>query len=222
MATYTGVAVETTGEASTTTANRTGFDSDPVGLSGGAVLASEVDGPDPTQVVNGFQPDALAARASRPSRAWSARGAEVAGSASRSRRAWKGRGVGFGPDQDDPDGSGGPTGALIPLQYFRYLRGKVVDTDGNPLDDALYIYTREALPTGGAVDDSGRFSIPVLRRQYNSFLLVGASGRTVDYAWYRPVDTVVGSREQDVTLVFEPFELKGLKTGGPVSFGGMF
>ncbi|WP_139246172.1 hypothetical protein [Natrinema hispanicum] len=117
---------------------------------------------------------------------------------------------------------GGTGGTMLPTAYFRKLRGVVVDENGEPIKDAAWLYSQENLPTGGRVDDEGRFTIYTLKQRYSEFILIGESGRkNVDYTWYQPVSTEVNSTENDVTLVFKTGEIKGLFSGGKgIGMGG--
>ncbi|WP_254763350.1 hypothetical protein [Natrinema marinum] len=125
------------------------------------------------------------------------------------------------PRTRSPFGGGLEQTTLIPGSYFRSLRGIAVDTDGNPLGDAKYIMAMGDLPTVGPVADDGTFTVYTLRSNYDDFVLVASSGRKgVDYTWYTPVDVEVGPTENEVVLVFEPRELKGLYAGNSVSMGG--
>lgn len=113
------------------------------------------------------------------------------------------------------------TGTYVPTAYFRRVTGQVVDTDGDPIRDAKLLMGREGLPTGAVVDDEGRFELLTLKRSVSDFVLIGSSGRDEpDYAWYQPVDTRIGSRENNVTLTFRVRRLTGLFGGSGVDFGG--
>ncbi|WMT10394.1 hypothetical protein NP511_22795 (plasmid) [Natrinema thermotolerans] len=77
------------------------------------------------------------------------------------------------------------------------------------------------LPTVAPVANDGTFTIYTLRSSYDDFVLVASSGRQgVDYTWYTPVDVEIGPSENDVVLVFEPRELKGLYAGQATQMGG--
>ncbi|WP_306056963.1 hypothetical protein [Natronococcus wangiae] len=110
---------------------------------------------------------------------------------------------------------------LIPGSWFRELTGRAVDDRGEPIEGAKYILAMGGLPTVGQVDENGYFSVYTLRSSYDDFMLVADSGRkNVDYSWYTPVELRVEPTDDDVTLIFEPRELKGLYAGKETDLGG--
>lgn len=115
-----------------------------------------------------------------------------------------------------------PPAVFIPSAWFRKVKGKVVDVDGNPITRAKYIHAVDIFPTSAEVDDNGEFEIRLLQRAYSNWILTAESDRSgVDYAWYQPVDTYVGNREDEAELVFKVSEIKGNYAGGGVDMGGM-
>jgi len=113
------------------------------------------------------------------------------------------------------DPTSGEGGSFIPQAYFRRLQGVVVDEEGEPITAADLIYTRDNLPTGGPVDENGRFVINTLRQTYREFVLIADSGRSnVDYGWYQPVDVEVGPQENNVVLTFNTEKISGMVAGG--------
>lgn len=134
-------------------------------------------------------------------------------------------GDGFGSTQTNQragladDGQG--SGIFIPSAWFRRVEGQVVDIEGNPITRAKYLHAIDKFNTSAEVDDNGEFTIRLLKRAYNQFMLTAESDRKgVDYAWYEPKDTYVGNDEDNVTLVFEINEITGNYAGDGVDMGG--
>ena len=119
---------------------------------------------------------------------------------------------------------GGQTGAVVPASYFRTLRGRAVDLEGNPITDAIYILALDNFATVGTVDDEAYFEIDLLKTTFQEFrLIVDAGDEQFEYVWYEDENANIDPdpTDQDVTMQFKPAEAIG-KTGlnltGDLSF----
>lgn len=113
-------------------------------------------------------------------------------------------------------------GALIPMSFFRRVSGLVLDEDGEPILDAVFLVAISDFSTVGRVDSkTGRYNIILLRQVYDEFVLVVESGQSgVDYVWFESVDATIDQTETEEDLHFERRTISGLESGAAASFGG--
>lgn len=116
-----------------------------------------------------------------------------------------------------PDANTG-VGSVIPTSYFRKIEGTVYDENENPIESGLYVLATDNFSTAGAVDDSGHFSLYLLRTRYEEFVLIAEEDTTegVDYIWYQLAgrQTTVSATETRVDLYFDRERVIGEGGGG--------
>jgi hypothetical protein len=115
-------------------------------------------------------------------------------------------------------------GVIVPGD-FRDVEVEVVDTDGDPVETAVYIISNDALPTATRIT-GGKGRLPLLSTTYTEFTVIGARkepGEGVDYAWYSvgELQEPIGPTDSSGTIVVDPSKIAGLYAGSGVDFGGM-
>jgi len=110
-------------------------------------------------------------------------------------------------------------GPVIPAAFRRVIVN-VVDQDGDPLEEAIWILSAGAFPTAARVVDGTAF-MWLLSIEYTTFQVLGLSGRKgVNYVWYQAQEGNIAPTDREATLVFEKKELKGFDAGQGVNMGG--
>jgi len=96
-------------------------------------------------------------------------------------------------------------GVLIPSAFFRKVTVNVVDEEGEPITNGMYLLALDAFPTTAYVDDTGTAVIYLLRVGYEEFFLAGDFGLTDSYelGWYEADGNPdIDSGVEEVTLAF--------------------
>jgi hypothetical protein len=114
-------------------------------------------------------------------------------------------------------------GVLLPIGDFRLVTGRVVDSQGAPIERATLLVANQWLPTAGPVAEDGSFEIRLLRSEYTDFRLLGDTDpdkEGFDLVWFLDEAVTVSSAEtEDVELAFDLQDPLG--GGAGTIFGGV-
>ncbi len=141
-------------------------------------------------------------------------------------------GVGAGAGTQAPAQPTTPaTAAPLTLKMFWLLSGfatvtvTVVDEDGNRVEDARYVYSRQDMLTGGIVPNGKGNVLLNTSLQYDELVVVGETTQSgVRYAWDTVGDVQTSIRpavDDAAEIVVDPTEIStGLQVTPGVRWGG--
>jgi len=127
------------------------------------------------------------------------------------------------------------TGAIVPTAYFRKVRGKVLDENGDPITVGLYLVALDNFAVAGRVEQDGTYEMYLLKQEYKNFILVADAGENdaennqYDFVWYESEGNPnIGVTDDGADLVFNTAEpnnkppagsARGLSLGSDIRLG---
>jgi hypothetical protein len=108
---------------------------------------------------------------------------------------------------------------VVPGSFFEAADGKVVDQNGDRIEEAEWLIARGSFSSATKVNN-GYFTIQLLRVTYDEFLLTADSGKDdVDYVWFQSTDVRAEPGDRNnLVIEFERAEISG-STGFEIGLG---